>query len=181
MPIKNRKCNRLENYDYSQNGMYFVTICVKRREFLLGDIDEGGMRLSEVGKIAEQCWREIPLHFPDVRLDEFIIMPNHLHGIIGIIGNNNVGNDIVGNNNYCSLRDTEWQTKWSRSLSSVIRGFKIGVTKWCRENNLRFSWQKSYYDHIIRNEISLNKIREYIQINPKMWKRDKNNMENLLI
>ena len=113
-------------------------------------------------------------------MDEFIIMPNHIHGIIEI---NN-----VGNNNYCSLPQNcsvqkiiPWQTLWSRSLSSAIRGFKIGVVKYCNQNNLCFAWQKSFHDRIIRNEIELNKIREYIINNPKMWERDRNNSENILM
>jgi len=105
-------------------------------------------------------------------------MPNHIHGIV-IIEN------PVGNKNFCSLPyfcslQIPWQTKWARSLSSIVRGFKIGVTKLCRENNFgQFSWQKSYYDHIIRNENSLNKIREYIINNPSKWEFDRNNSENL--
>jgi len=123
---KNRKLNRLRGYDYSQNGLYFITICVKNRECFFGEILNGEMCLSKTGAMAKKFWREIPSHFPDTKLDEFIIMPNHIHGII----------NIVGNNNYCSLQS--WQTKWARSLSSIVRGFKIGVTKWCRENNREY-------------------------------------------
>ncbi len=91
-------------------------------------------------------------------------MPNHVHGIIAIENNN------VGNKNFCSLREIPWQTKLSKSLSSIIRGFKIGVTKYFREkNNYEFQWQKSFYDHIIRNEKSLFYIRKYIQDNPIKW------------
>ena len=181
---KNRKLNRLKGYNYAQDGWYFVTICAKNREHFFGKIVNGEMRLSKIGETAEKFWREIVIHFPDVKLDEFIIMPNHIHGII-IIENN-----IVGNNNYCSLRRVAWQTKWARSLSSVIRGFKIGVKKWCGENNhvlnknfysAQFAWQKSFYDHIIRNEKSLNKIRQYIINNPLRWELDRNNPENLLM
>jgi len=180
---KNRKLNRLKGYNYSRDGWYFVTICAKNREHFFGKIVNGEMRLSKIGKTAEKFWQEITAHFPDVKLDEFIIMPNHIHGII-IIENNIVGNKNFcslpnRNNNYCSLR---WQTKWARSLSSVIRGFKIGVKKWCGENDYEhFAWQKSFYDHIIRNEKSLNKIRNYIYNNPLKWELDRNNPENLLM
>jgi len=173
---KNRKLNRLKGYDYSQNGWYFVTICTKDREYFFGEIINGEIRLSKIGKTAQKFWREITAHFPDVKLDEFIIMPNHIHGIIII------ENPTVGNKNFCSLRKVAWQTKWARSLSSVIRGFKIGVKKWCCENNHEyFVWQKSFYDHIIRNEKSLNKIRNYIYYNPARWELDRNNPENLLM
>jgi REP element-mobilizing transposase RayT len=200
-----RKLNRWKKYNYSQDGMYFVTICTKNRLELFGDIKNEVMILNECGEIVEKCWNEIPNHFPSVLLDEFIVMPNHVHGIIiisnndvavnntnivgnnivwnKIIGNNIVGNKIVGNKDFCSLRhddDLPWQTKWARSLSSIVRGFKIGVTKWCRENNYNiFQWQKSYYDHIIRNEISLQNIRRYIYYNPAKWFRDRNKPEHL--
>ena len=175
--MKNRQLNRLANYDYSQNGMYFVTICVKDRMESLGQIINGKVSLSGMGNVAQKYWRDIPGHFPHVYLDEFIVMPNHIHGIIEIINP-----DPVGNKNFCSLpnprslQELPWQTLWSRSLSSAIRGFKIGVTKWCKQNNFHdFAWQKSYYDHIIRNEIELNRIREYIIANPINWERDRNN------
>jgi REP element-mobilizing transposase RayT len=189
---KNRKLNRLTGYDYCQDGWYFITICAKNREHFFGKIINDKMRLSPIGAVTQKCWQEIPKHFPNVNLDEFIIMPNHIHGIINIVGNN------AGNNNYCSLQRRNnnhggeqkcreqiflfptaavWQTKWARSVSSVVRGFKIGVTKWCRQNNYQyFVWQKSFYDHIIRNEKSLNKIREYIINNPLKWDLDRNNI-----
>jgi putative transposase len=202
---KNRKLNRLKEYDYSQEGLYFITICANNRECFFGDIRNSKMELSEIGEIAQACLEEIPSHFPNVILDEYNIMPNHIHSIVIIenpvgnnnncsgnncsktVGNNNnyskiTGNKIVGNKNFCSLQEMPWQTKWARSLSSIVRGFKIGVTKLCRENNFgQFAWQKSYYDHIIRNENSLNKIREYIINNPSKWEFDRNNSENLLM
>ena len=94
MILKNRKYNRLKNYDYSQNGYYFVTICVKDKIEYFGKIENNKMILNEIGKIANQCWLEIPKHFPDVKLDEHIIMPNHLHGIV-VIENNPVGTIII--------------------------------------------------------------------------------------
>ena len=179
----NRKLNRLKDYDYSQDGYYFVTICTKNREHFFGKIENGTMLLNEYGEMAKKCWLEIPEHFPHVILDEFIIMPNHVHGIIIIENNNGDENDDnVGNKNFCSLQITPWQTKLSKSLSSIIRGFKIGVTKYFREkNNHQFQWQKSFYDHIIRNEKSLFKIREYIQNNPLKWEmeKDRNHLSNI--
>ena len=138
---KNRKLNRLKGYNYSQDGWYFVTICAKNREHFFGKIVNGEMRLSKIGETAQKFWQEIVIHFPDVKLDEFIIMPNHIHGIIiianpAVVGNKNFCSLPNRNNNYCSLRENApWQTKWARSLSSIIRGFKIGVKKWCGENN----------------------------------------------
>ena len=184
--VKNRRLTRLKGCDYSQGGWYFVTFCVKNCEYLLGDIANEEIRLSEIGRMAQKCWLEIPDHFPCVILDEFIVMPNHIHGII-VVGDNALQNKdfcsaIVGNNNYCSLPQQPWQKQWARSLSSIVRGFKIGVTKWCRQNNNQhFVWQKSFYDHIIRHEKSLFKIRNYIVSNPSKWEVDRNNRENLLM
>jgi REP element-mobilizing transposase RayT len=168
----NRKPNRLKDYDYSQDGYYFVTLCTKNRENFFGKIKNGKMILNKYGDIAKKCWLEIPEHFSHVILDEFIIMPNHVHGILII------KNKTVGNKNFCS-QEIPWQTKLSKSLSSIIRGFKIGVTKYfCEKNNHDFQWQKSFYDHIIRNEESLFKIREYIQNNPLKWElgKDRNHL-----
>ncbi len=176
MPYNGRKSNRLKNYDYSQNGMYFVTICTADQEECLGEIEGGKMNLFDVGIFAKNCWLEIPNHFPHISLDEFVVMPNHIHGIIEI------KNAPVGNKNFCSLRaDIPWQTLWARSVSSAIRGFKIGVKKLCSENDLSFSWQKSFHDRIVRNDAELNRIREYIISNPTMWHRDRNNAENIFI
>jgi REP element-mobilizing transposase RayT len=185
--FKERKKNRLPNFDYSQDGWYFVTICIKNKDEFFGHVKNENMILNELGEIANQCWREIPNHFPNVILDEYAIMPNHIHGIVVI--ENNVGNkdfcsdpknDNAGNKDFCSLHEMPWQTKLSRSLPSIIRGFKIGVAKWCRKNNREeFQWQKSFYDHIIRSEKSLDNIRQYIIDNPLKWKLDRNNKENL--
>ena len=171
--IHHRESMRLKDYDYAQDGYYFVTICAENKIEYFGKIIDGKIVLNEIGKIVNQCWLEIPKHFPDVLLDEHIIMPNHIHGVIAIENNN----CVVGNENFRSLRG--WHGAKSRSLSSIIRGFKIGVTKWCCQNNYDFVWQKSFYDHVIRNEKSLDKIRKYIVENPLKWELDRNNPENL--
>ena len=173
--IHHRQSIRLKNYDYASDGYYFVTICTKNKSECFGEIIDGKMVLNEIGKIANQCWLEIPKYFPDAILDEHIIMPNHIHGVIAI----EKQNPIVGNENFRSLRG--WYGAKSRSLSSIIRGFKIGVTKWRHQNNYDFEWQKSFYDRIIRNEKSLDKIREYIRNNPPQWELDRNNPENLFM
>ncbi len=128
------------------------------------------MVLNEFGRIVKKCWIDIPKHFPNVELDGYQIMPNHIHLIV----------IIVGNKNFCSLRTNKipWQTKSSKSLSSIIRGFKIGVTEQCRKQNENIIiWQKSFYDHIIRNDKSLQIIRQYIKNNPKNWETDENNLQ----
>jgi len=178
MDIGQRKPNRLKNYDYSSSGYYFVTICTKNRQEYFGDIIDNKIILNKYGKIAKQCWSNIPKHYANVEIDEFTIMPNHVHGIV-VIHNSN---QRVGNKNFCSLQNENipWQTKLSKSLSSIIRGFKIGVTEYSHDDNLHiFAWQKSFYDHIIRNEHSLFKIRKYIRDNPINWKVDRNNQKTI--
>ncbi len=124
-----RRSIRLQGYDYSQPGIYFITLCTQNRERLFGEILNGEMRLNEFGKIAHQCWLEIPNHFPHVQLDEFVIMPDHIHGII-------VLNDIAGAKNFSPLLQqniTSFRSP-SKTIGSIIRGFKIGVTKEFRQN-----------------------------------------------
>lgn len=169
-----RKKLRLKNFDYSQNGYYFVTICTKNRENFFGEIIDGKMFLNEIWKNVEQNWKNIILHYQNVEIDEFIIMPNHIHWIIII----NVGNDYYrsrniknyGNENIHSLPN----------LSNIIKWFKIWCTKNIREKfqNFEFWWQKSFFDVIIRNENQLLKTREYIQNNPLKWEFDVNNPKN---
>lgn len=176
------KSVRLEKYDYSQNGMYFITICTKDRQEFFGKIKGGKMMLSDIGKIANGYWQKIPQHFPFVKLDEFIVMPNHIHGIVeinwDIIGNASLG---VETQNIASLQYKNKFGPQSKNLASVIRGFKAGVKRYATVNDIYFAWQSRFYDHIIRNEKSLRKIREYIRINPQMWERDRNNLEDMFI
>jgi len=164
---------RLKNWDYGWNAAYFVTICTHGREHYFGDIIDGRMQLSEIGHLANKYWSEIPKHFPFVELDSFVVMPNHVHGIVII----NKPNDerYVETQNFASL-PSESRNKFgpqSKNLASIIRGFKIGVTKNARIINADFAWQSRYHDHIIRNDESLYRIRNYIKNNPSKWMKDK--------
>lgn len=156
----------MEHYDYSQDGYYFVTVCVNKFQRLFGEIVDEKVVLSEEGKIVKKCWLEIPDHFDNVFLDEFVIMPNHVHGIV-IIKQNFVTN--VGDADLRPLQDRS-----KMLLSKVIHGYKSSVTRIIRKqlNNCEFQWQRSFYDHVIRNEKGLEKIREYIQSNPLNWEMD---------
>jgi putative transposase len=174
--IHHRKSIRLREYDYSKPGAYFVTICTHQRQPLFGNILDGGMTLNAAGVMAEKCWRAIPDHFPWSRLGEFIVMPNHVHGIIIVEQHDTVGaNDHSPLHNHSPIHDNSYMRGpgTSRSLGSVIRGFKIGVTKWFRTNTDVYSvWQRNYYEHIIRNEQAYQKIAEYICTNPQKWLED---------
>ena len=177
---------RLQNWDYGWNASYFVTICTKNREHYFGIIVNGEMQLSEIGGIAQQFWREIPDHFPFVILDAFVIMSNHVHGIIIInktddrnIGGNVDGRGNVGTQNFASLhqqnKKSHYKNKFgpqSQNLASIIRGYKTGVKKYATMNNIDFIWQPRFNDHIIRNNLSFDRIRNYINTNIKNWKND---------
>ncbi len=171
---RNRQTTRLRGYDYTRPGYYFVTACIHNREQrLFGDVINGRIVLNEAGRWAEQCWLAIPKHFPHVELDEYVIMPNHVHGILCIpVGVNKQSNPPVGTNDY-SPRRINGTTK---TIGSVIRGFKIGVTGWFRRKGIWSKiWQRNYYDHIIRNKESLFSIRNYIHNNPMNWAGDHQN------
>ncbi|MFN3639349.1 MAG: transposase [Flavobacterium sp.] len=203
----NRKSIRLKGYDYSQEGLYFITICCYQRAHLFGKVglDSEGktiMILNEAGKMAEQCWKEIPNHFPNVIIHEFIIMPNHIHGIIEFVGANNHSpveannhSPVEANNHSPQTNEVDWANNdspqqgidqierannhssrprgTSKTVGSVVRGFKIGVTKWFRQNKYdKTVWQRNYYEHIIRNANAYQRISNYIIENPKKWRED---------
>ncbi len=169
---KYRKLIRLKDYDYSQPGAYFVTICTKDRECLFGEIVEGDLRLNQFGQLVSGIWNKITNHFPGVELDAFIAMPNHVHGIL-IITN------YVGARHASPLQipKTSRGPK-PKSLSVIVGSYKSAVTK--RINEIRGTpgksvWQRNYYEHIIRTEEELNEIREYITDNPLKWELDEEN------
>jgi putative transposase len=173
--IHHRRSIRLKNYDYSQQGMYFITLCTKNRDCIFGEINDEEIILNEYGIIVKKCWIEITDHYPFIEIDKFIIMPNHIHGIIII---NNIREIRVQNIDPQQERINEskinkYQHIIPGSIGSIIRGYKIGVTKWFRQNtNIYEVWQRNYYENIIRNEDELTKIRDYIINNPLKWKED---------
>lgn len=167
MELPNRHSIRLKNYDYSQNGAYFITICTHDREYLFGDVVDEKMEINQYGEIMNQTIKSLTKRFP-IDIDVYQIMPNHIHIII----------IIVGAVHESPLRK---RTSQKRSLLSQIIGFlKMNSSKsiHVRANHDSPVWQRNYYEHIIRNEIELEKIREYIMLNPAMWDRDRNNPDN---
>ncbi len=177
---RHRRSIRLKEYDYSQNGLYFITICTRNSECIFGEIVEGEMVLTDAGRITRQCWLCIPEHYPDSKLHEYVVMPNHVHGIIQIY-KETVGVQDLEPKNKPKVRVQNFeplQNKYQKiipgSIGSIIRGFKVGVTKWFRQNKKVFNvWQRNYYEHVIRNERSYYEISEYIMNNPAMWLDDK--------
>jgi len=170
-----RRSIRLQGFDYSQAGAYFVTICTQERACLFGEVLDGDMRLNDAGGVVEQCWLAIPIHFPDVVLDAVVVMPNHVHGIVITIDR------AVGAKKFSPLRGENAEVRTpnrspSKTIGSIVRGFKIGVTKWFRESRGKEKvWQRNYYEHIIRNEEALSRIRQYIENNPMQWAYDREN------
>jgi len=172
-----RRSIRLKGYDYSQAGAYYVTMCTQNRECLFGEIVNGKMRLNEYGQIVQQCWMEIPQHYQNVQLDEYVVMPNHVHGII-IINESDIS--TVGAIHELPLRHELPHSREQRRnmlLPKIIGRFKMNVAK--PINRIRQTpgisvWQRNYYEHIIRNENELNRIRHYIINNPLHWKTDDN-------
>lgn len=162
---------RKTEWDYGQEAAYFVTICTRKRIHYFGEIVNDEMLFTAIGNIAIQKWMETPSIRPDmnITLDEFTLMPNHFHGIINI-GENDFNCKRGGSVQGAYKNSFGPQTK---NLASVIRGFKSSVTMYACDNNIRFSWQERFHDHIIRDDEDYSRIRDYIRNNPIQWHTDK--------
>ena len=162
--IHHRLSIRLHGYDYNQPGSYFVTICTYEKHHVFGSIVNDEMYLNDAGQIIKNTWNSIPQRFPNIELDEYIIMPNHLHGIITNNGATNNAKFKSSNNPLSSHLSL---------LGQIIRTFKAASTSQIRKIVIPdFSWQKNYYEHIIRQEKDLDHIRQYITTNPADWAQD---------
>ena len=164
----------LKEYDYAQPVGYFVTIVTYHRDLLLGEIVNEDMQLNGMGMIADECWRAIPEHFPNVELGAYVIMPNHVHGIIVI-------NESVGAQHAAPLQTTQQKPNVKpRSLGAIVRSYKSAVTRCIgREHNATGIWQRNYYEHIIRDHQDWDRIHRYIEANPTLWAEDEENPNNL--
>ena len=193
---------RLPGYDYSTPGFYFVTLVTEHRENLFGSVNEGEMNLSEYGVMVARNWTTLPYRYHTIRLDEFVVMPNHLHGIIEIrntsggldravpamvplhddgplpvgVGFTSIEKPTPTGNDHIDAHSTSVRKR--RGLPEIIRGFKTSSAT--SINDLRGStgarvWQRNYYDRIIKDEIDLERTRQYIRNNPKNWTADSNN------
>lgn len=169
-----RRSIRLRGYDYSQAGAYFITICEVNRECIFGDVIDGEMRPNQFGEIVLKWWNDLPKYYSPVELDEFVVMPNHMHGIIVIT---DVG---AGSSRPSPGRDNPAPTE-KRTLGQLVGYFKFQITK--EINQIRNAGnvkvlQRDYYEHIIRNEREWNAIAEYIRNNPVNWQADLDNPGN---
>lgn len=176
----NRRLLRLQGYDYSQAGEYFITVCVRDRAHLFGQVIDSRMRLSPVGEIARHAWRSLQEWFPYVILDCYALMPNHIHGVLLLMPENQFRMEPANGgreNKTPAERDSTKTGTPPKSLCSVIQAYKSAVT---REYHQQFSghgqlWQRGYYDHVIRDERGLERIRDYVTWNPAQWELDKEN------
>ncbi|MEF2175890.1 MAG: transposase [Candidatus Absconditabacteria bacterium] len=175
----NRKIQRLQGFDYSNNGYYFITICTKNRENYFGNVVDSNMILNDYGKIAENEILKTQQIRKEITINEYIIMPNHLHLLI-----------LIDNNDYSSLNKLSSQGSdhndsllsiTKNTLSNSIQRIKSSITSNIRKqhNDFTFSWQKSFYDAIVTNDVQLNRIIQYIVENPSKWQLDINNLYGL--
>jgi putative transposase len=169
--FKHRRSLRLKEYSYAQAGAYFVTICSKDKQCIFGKVCNGEMELSDKGQIAKEEWLKTASLRLYVKLDQFVIMPNHFHAILW------KEKDHRGTAR-CAPTISQFGKLPSESLSSIIRAFKAAVTN---QINILYNssgspvWQRNYYEHVIRDESALSRIREYIINNPLSWDLDREN------
>ncbi|AFK04297.1 hypothetical protein Emtol_3164 [Emticicia oligotrophica DSM 17448] len=172
-------------WDYGWNGAYFITICTKNMDHFFGEIENGQMRLSKIGILADVFWHEIKNHTENIELGTFVVMPNHIHGILVLDKPENKIIETVETLHATSLPATQKNqfmsaiSPKSNSVSTIIRSYKSAVTKHCNrlkltdENSLIFAWQTRFHDHIIRNDVEYQRINDYIENNPLNWEYDK--------
>lgn len=172
--VFNRQSLRLPNYDYRWPGAYFLTICAYRHRTLLTD--------KRIDRIVRDTWAAVPEHFKDVYTDAFVVMPNHVHGILVILENGVSkvpDRHVVGAQHAAPLQRSgavRGRKVGPRSLSAIVRSFKSAVSRRVNEiGGLSPLWQRNYYERVLRNEKELEKTREYISLNPVKWKLDRAN------
>jgi len=188
---KNRP-QRKKDYDYDLPGAYFVTICIEGRRNLFGVVKGDSVELNKAGEIAKRCWSETPLHFKNVELSEFIVMPNHFHAIVCIYDGidyekvsveKSVGQTYAFDSSEEKKKPVdndgkpEQIQKMHKKLSIIIGSFKSAVTKEINRilPEINFAWQTSFYDHIVRNDKGMEYISDYIRLNPANWNEDLEN------
>jgi REP element-mobilizing transposase RayT len=172
---------RWQQWDYGANAAYFVTICTAQRERFFGEIVQDEMQLSEIGQIAYQYWLQIPAHFPFAVLDQFVIMPNHVHGIIVI--NKPETDDVVVDADVAAVETPNLgvftippqnaAARWySGTLGVIVNQYKRACTMYARLHNIPFAWQTRFHDRVIRDNDEWQRISEYIYNNPQNWNDD---------
>lgn len=198
---------RLKGWDYFSCGLYFITICTKDKEHFFGKIENDTMKLNEIGEIMEANWLSIEKQFPTIETADFVIMPNHFHGILiidGLFYLKAINDGTHGINPVSISADINTKVELPKSfnvepnsklggitgnknpmlhrnISTAIRWFKGKTTFDARKINPDFAWQSRFYDHVIRSQTSFIKIQAYIKNNPKIWDRDRNNVIDIIM
>lgn len=175
-----RRSLRLMGYDYSQPGAYFVKVCTQGRQCLFGRVVTHKMQPNDAGRMVQACWQELPNRFPFVKLDQFVVMPNYFHGIIQLIRNRCRGEP-------CVRPDVHPHGTLDGTIGRIIQAFKsvtahgyiIGVRQHGWTSFPGRLWQRNYYEKIIRDDETLNVIRQYIMDNPAQWEMDSENLRTL--
>ena len=162
---------RKRDWNYAAASWYFVTICTENKRCYFGFIKDAALKPSFLGQYAEACWREIPSHHENVTIDDFVVMPNHIHGIIVIDGPEWMPPLRRKGEHRPPQRLSAVFPKGS-SLGAIVRSYKSAVTTWAHEQRLKFAWQPRFHDRIIRGKNSLENIRQYIQDNPINWEKE---------
>jgi putative transposase len=176
-----RRSIRLRDYDYAQAGAYFVTLCVDGREYPLGEIAAGEVQLSDAGKMVAQTWDHLPTRFPNIELDAFVIMPNHVHAIIVITDPPPPADpDSVGAG--LALPKNQGNPRVAPTLGDIIGAFKsisaIACNRLLERSGASF-WQRNYWEHVIRDDADLARLRDYIEGNPGKWAEDQYHPSNV--
>ena len=178
-----RRSIRLKEFDYTQPGGYFVTFVTYQRECLFGQIANGEMRLSKFGLVAQQQWEKLPKRFPNIELGAFVVMPNHIHGVIQIIDESRRGtadgaNNFDGESSRRAPTHERFQKPVAGSIPTIVRSYKSAVSyriNLMQNTNGVPVWQRNYYEHVIRNMEEWIRIHKYIEANPSMWADDDEN------
>lgn len=189
-----RRSIRLRDYDYREAGAYFVTICTQDRSNVFGTIIDGAVRLNPIGDIVGTYWESLPSHFPSIELDAWVVMPNHLHGIVVLSEPNctatlplrrAVGTQsgslgaIIQNFKSVTSRRIKAAARCAAETSADLRGVLAAGSVADYSHQRSTIWQRNYYEHIIRSEADLDRIREYIADNPARWETDGNNPNDI--
>lgn len=176
---------RAQWWDYGWNGAYFITICTQDRKNYFGEIQNNKMVLSHVGIIADLLWHQIPTHHKNVELGDFVVMPNHIHGILIIDKQLHNTNMIAETGHALSPQSSEsnpgsqrFQNIGKNTISSIVGSYKSAVTKHANRLGYPHQWQKLFYDNIIRSNNDYQRISDYIVSNPEKWEKDKFKTEN---
>ena len=179
-PESHRRSIRLKGYDYTQSGVYFLTVVVQDRLCLFGNVVDQEMRPNEAGEMVRRLWERLPDRFPCIQLDAFVVMPNHIHGILVI--DSPVGALFVGTHRGAP-NPTRATTRVAPTLGAVIGAYKSLTTRaYVKGVNAgpwppfrKRLWQRNYYEHVVRNDASLAELRQYILNNPARWAFDREN------